>query len=158
MGMRVTFTAAGRDSHLYVVHLVSERGGHEGDAKRVAQASVVRRHYLDSIRRGEHVMVVGDLNDYRGQPAIRRIRGRDDIFADLIQTGRYRYFDADLRDTRWTHEFRGQRRQIDHVLLSQSLKAVTSRSGGIRARVPAHDGETISDHRPFVVTLRFPDP
>jgi len=157
-GMRVTFTAAGRDVHLYVVHFVSERGGHEADAKRVAQASIVRRHYLDLLRRGQHVVVVGDLNDYRGQPAVRRVRGRDDIFGDLIQTGQTRYFNSSVLGTRWTHEFRGQRRQIDHVLVSRSIKEAATRSNGIRARVVPHAGEAVSDHRPFVVTIRFRDP
>jgi endonuclease/exonuclease/phosphatase family metal-dependent hydrolase len=56
--------------NLIGLHLKSERGGHESDAKRIAQASVVRRYHLPLVKGGEHVIVAGDLNDHRGQPSI----------------------------------------------------------------------------------------
>ena len=83
--------------------LASERGGNEQDQQRIAQASLVRRHSLPAINEGAFVIVAGDLNDGRGEPALRRIRGLDDIWPDLIETGEARYFSEDDVDTRWTY-------------------------------------------------------
>ena len=151
-GMKVAFQAQGREFHLYVVHFKSERGFSESDEQRIAQASIVRRHSLPRINAGEHVIVAGDLNDHRGQPTLRRVRGFDDVWPDLIQTGNTRYFKKDELGERWTHQFQGMRHQIDHILLSPSINDATSK---IRARVHAHNNPDISDHRPLVVTLTF---
>lgn len=153
-GLRVTFTAGGAPVHLYVVHLASERGGHEQDAQRIAQASIVRRNYLPHLNNGEHVIVVGDLNDGRGQPTLKRIRGQDDIYEDLIQTGAANFFPDDKLDTRWTYQFQGIREQIDHILCSESVKSAC-KSGGIDSEVLAVTNSLASDHRPFIVTFRF---
>jgi endonuclease/exonuclease/phosphatase family metal-dependent hydrolase len=153
-GLRVSFSAHGQTFHLYVLHLTSERGGHEADARRIAEASIVRRHYLPPLTAGEHLIVMGDLNDRRNDPAIRRIRGRDDIQPDLIQTGRYYYFDRGELDTRWTYNFRGTRNQIDHILLSESIEQGCSR---IRSRTLNHGNPLVSDHLPFIVRLNLKD-
>jgi endonuclease/exonuclease/phosphatase family metal-dependent hydrolase len=153
-GIIVTFKIAGQSVHLYGVHLASERGGNEQDQQRIAQASIVRRHYLPKLNAGEHIIVAGDLNDGRGQPALRRIRGLDDIWGDLIQTGHHKYFaEADLA-SRWTYDFQGERNQIDHVLLSTSFTELVTR-GGIKPRVPDQTNRLASDHRPFVVRLEL---
>lgn len=149
-GLRVTFTAGGQTFHTYVLHMKSERGGHESDARRIAQASIVRRHYLPMLTKGEHVIVMGDLNNRRGQPAIRRIRGRDDIGPDLIQTGRSEYFDRADWDARWTYNYKGVRGQIDHILLSTSIDDACE---SIRSRTINHGDEATSDHLPFIVEL-----
>jgi endonuclease/exonuclease/phosphatase family metal-dependent hydrolase len=151
-GIRVAFEFENRTFHLYGVHLASERGGNEQDQQRIAQASIVRRHYLPSLNSGEFIIVAGDLNDERGQPALRRIRGLDDIWPDLIQTGNHKYFKEEAQGTRWTYEFRGERNQIDHILISQSVKDL-AKSGGIQPRVPEQTNPLASDHRPFVLTL-----
>lgn len=153
----VRFNFEGRAFTLYGLHLVSERGGGEADAQRIAQASIIRRLTLPAIMSGEELFIVaGDLNDGRGQPALRRIAGYDDIWADLIQTGDYQYFSEELRDTRWTYEFRGVRNQIDHILLSPSIARMLGQRNRIRPRVPEQTDLTASDHRPFVVTLSLP--
>lgn len=156
-GMRVSFTVHEREIFLYVVHLASERLGHKQDAQRTAQASIVRRHYLPLLQAGDHVIVAGDLNDRRGQPALRRIRGRDDIYGDLIQTGHTQYFENDELSSRWTYQFEGVRMQIDGILLSRSLKDTCKSSKGIQTDVIDQDNPLASDHRPLVVTLRFKD-
>lgn len=151
-GMLVSFEVAGRVFQLYGLHLASERGGNEQDQQRIAQASIVRRHSLPAINAGEFVIVAGDLNDGRGEPTLRRIRGLDDIWPDLIETGNREYFrDADL-SSRWTYEFQGERNQLDHILLSPSIKGIVT-SKGIQPRVPDQPDRLASDHRPFVVTL-----
>lgn len=151
-GMRVGFAAAGRTFTLYAVHFTSERGGHAEDAQRIAQASILRRLTLPALQAGKHVIVAGDLNDRRGDPALRRVRGLDDIWPDLIQTGHHKYFRDD--GERWTYEFRGQREQIDHILLSPSI-AIAVKRKGIQATTGPMPDRQVSDHRPLIVTLTF---
>jgi endonuclease/exonuclease/phosphatase family metal-dependent hydrolase len=172
-GLHVVFEVGGRPVHLFVVHLASERGGHEQDAQRIAQASIVRRNSLEPLNKGEHVIVAGDLNDHRGQPALRRIRGLDDLWEDLIQTGGPVFnrpkaketpteYNARLRE-HWTYEFEGQRQQIDHILISQSLKRACTRGREVRIdisfipvteKIPGTD-HPVSDHRAVMVTFEF---
>lgn len=155
-GMIVKFVFDGHPITLYGVHFASERGGSEKDEQRIAQASIVRRHTVRTIldHPDEMFIVAGDLNDGRGQPALRRIRGIDDIWPDLIQTGDARYFEDSKLGTRWTYEYMGTRNQIDHVLLSPSFRNVLT-NRAIRPEVPEQDNPLASDHRPFVVTLDF---
>lgn len=68
---------------------------------------------------GELFIVAGDLNDGRGQPALRRLQGYDGIQPDLIQTGDIAFFERADWGTCWTYEFEGTRNQIDHFLLSR---------------------------------------
>ena len=159
-GLRGTVEFQGQQIHMFGAHFTSEGGGHEQDAQRIAQASIVRRHYLPLLTKGEHVIVAGDLNDRRGQPAIRRVRGRDDIHPDLIQTGITKYFPREKIDTRWTYEFQGERQQIDHILLSLSIKNACKRGGISTEVIPVTEtiGDTdfpASDHRALAVNLDF---
>ena len=154
-GMSVSFTFAGRTIRLYGVHFSSESGGYEQDQQRIAQASIVRRNFLPHLNNGEIIIVAGDLNDRRGQPAINRIRGLDDIYGDLIQTGLARYFEEDEWDTRWTYQYEGIYQQIDHILISYNAKEVLHRSKGIQASTLDHGNELASDHRPFIVRFQF---
>jgi len=156
-GIRVTFQFAGETIHLYGVHLISERGGAESDNKRVAQASIIRRHYLPLLNAGKHVIVAGDLNDKRGDRPIRRIRGRDDLYGDLIQTGVERYWkDADKLGERWTYEYKGERNQIDHILPSWSLRDGSNIKAS--AYVPTGvlpGGHDVTDHRGLIVEIEL---
>ena len=172
-GMWVQIEAGGAPVYIYVLHLSSERGGHEKDAQRIAQASIVRRNYLRQLVTGQHVVVMGDLNDHRGQPALRRIRGRDDIQEDLLQTagptfvsrrGGESFADYGRRlSNHWTYEFNGQRRQLDHVLISQSLKArckVAGKMTGIEVEfldptAGPNRPQSVSDHRAVKLRMRF---
>ncbi len=175
-GMSVTLEVDGRPLHLYAVHLKSERGGHESDEQRIAQASIVRRNYLPHLLKGEHVMVVGDLNDRRGQPTIRRMRGFDDVQPDLLQTGGPFFFnkkDSETSDEfnerareHWTYEYLGRRQQIDHVLVSRSIKEhCTTRNHRKQMEIEFLDvteriAETdfkVTDHRAVKFTMNFLD-
>lgn len=153
-GLRTCVDVAGTPIYVYVLHLKSERGGHESDAWRIAQASIVRRHYLPLLREGRRLVVMGDLNDDRGQPAIRRIRGRDDIDADLIETGEAAYFERDKLWTRWTYEFQGVRGQLDHILLSESL-VEAAQENGVRARTLRASDRDATDHSAFIVAIEL---
>lgn len=161
-GLRVVFNVDnGIPVHLIVAHLASERGGHEQDRQRVAQASLVRRFYLPFLNAGEHVIVAGDLNDGRGQPALRRIRGFDDIHGDLIQTGHHRFSDDTELGERWTYEFRGERNQIDHLLISRSIYDACGKSNVVpeffsTTGTIAGTVHAVSDHRALSLTLTFP--
>ncbi|MEP0846286.1 MAG: endonuclease/exonuclease/phosphatase family protein [Phycisphaerae bacterium] len=155
-GLAVTFDAHGITFRLYVVHLKSQLGGYEADAQRLAQSSIVRRAYLPELAQGAAVIVMGDMNAGRGQSALRRIRGLDDIQPDLVETGLPKYFDEDKLDTRWTYEFQGVREQIDHILLSESVVEVCKR-GGVHARTVRVEREHASDHLPLVVELELRD-
>lgn len=151
-GLRVAFQTQGQQFVLYVLHFASEVGGHEKDEQRLAQASIVRRHFLPTLNAGTHLIVAGDFNADRGDPALRRIRGRDDIWEDLIETGQYSFFDAAQQGTRWTYEFRGIRQQLDHILISQSVKDASKK---LSPRVLDQTNPRVSDHRPFVLTLNL---
>jgi endonuclease/exonuclease/phosphatase family metal-dependent hydrolase len=167
-GLHVMFQARERRVNLFVVHLSSEGGGYEKDAQRIAQASIVRRNYLKSLNEGEHVVVMGDLNDYRGQPTLCRIRGLDDIFEDLIQPAGSAFnrkkrnesdeqYNARIRQ-HWTYEFAGQKNQIDHILISQSIKDETLRQGVLVQFVDTSEKIAgtdfrATDHRAVVLDL-----
>lgn len=148
--LKVEVEFSGERIHLYGLHLKSERGFSEADNQRIAQASLVRRHYLPLLKQGAHVIVAGDLNDGRGQPTLKRIRGFDDVEADLKQSGHIGYFEEDEFDERWTHSYLGTRNQIDHILISDSLQR---RARSIKAHVISINDPSISDHRPFIVTF-----
>ena len=98
------------------------------------------------------------MNDRRGQPTLRRLRGLDDIWPDLFQTGHWKFFAKEEEASRWTYEFRGELNQIDHILLSYSLRK--SQISGISTEVlevPSTTAPRISDHRPILVTIELPN-
>ncbi|GIW81043.1 MAG: hypothetical protein KatS3mg105_2850 [Gemmatales bacterium] len=164
-GLSVAIDYRGERLHLFACHLKSQLGGHSADAQRLAQASIVRRNYLPLLNAGKHVIVLGDLNAHRQSAVLRRIRGRDDIFADLIQTGRppvyrprssERVFFKDLT-RRWTYEYEGTRQQLDHILISESMleKFEPIRADTLEVK-HAIAGTKIpaSDHRPLFIVLK----
>ena len=175
-GLSVVVTVDGDPVHIYAIHLKSERGGHESDGQRIAQASIVRRNYLKNLENGHHVVVAGDLNDHRGQPTLRRIRGLDDIGEDLAQTGgptffkqkdgeKNEEFNVRMRE-HWTYEYARRRNQIDHILISQSIRNhCTQRNFHKRMKIDFIDitekiGDTedkATDHRAVKLTLEFLD-
>lgn len=168
-GLSAMIDFAGRPTRLYLLHFASERGGHEKDAQRIAQATIVRRHVVADLQQGRAVIVLGDLNDHRGQPALRRLCGRDDIFENLIQTAGPTFHlrrtdESDEQYNRrlgehWSYEFAGQRQQIDHILISPSLFDACGRRGlsiafsTVSERLPATD-HPATDHRAVTLTLR----
>lgn len=148
-GMKVTVTVDEKDIDVFVLHLKSERGGFDSDAKRIAQASIARRSIVRQLNQGKRVIVTGDLNSERGSPTLYRIRGFDDIYEELIQTGNSDYFEN--YDVRWTYNYLGQQEQIDHILVSQGLTT----ESGIKTSILETNDENISDHNPIIVKLNL---
>ncbi len=148
-GMKVTVTVNEKDIDIFVLHLKSERGGFDSDAKRIAQASIARRSIVRQLNQGKRVIVTGDLNSERGSPTLYRIRGFDDIYEELIQTGNSDYFEN--YDVRWTYNYLGQQEQIDHILVSQGLTT----ESGIKTSILETNDENISDHNPIIVKLNL---
>lgn len=158
-GMKVSVRIKDEMVHLFLLHLKSERGGEESDRKRQMQAEIARRLMLPYLQKQQHVVVMGDLNSERRHAVLRTIRGFDDIHEELIQTGDRYYFED--YETRWTYNYKGQKEQIDHILLSLSFKEwclnnnPKQNSWGIRSSIVRTDDETVSDHNAFIVELNF---
>ena len=148
-GLKVTVTINEKDIDLFVLHLKSERGGYGSDAQRLAQASVARRAIIKQLNQGRKVIVTGDLNAEKGSPAVYRLRGFDDLYEELIQTGHSQYFES--YEVRWTYNYQGQPEQIDHILVSPELTTKT----GIKTSILETKDEKISDHNPLIVTLKL---
>ncbi len=148
-GLKVTATVNGKDIDVFVLHLISERKGFESDAKRLAQANIARRAVIKQLSMGREVIVTGDLNSEKRSESLYRIRGFDDVFEELIQTGLSNYFEN--YDVRWTYNFRGQPEQIDHILVSPGL----TKKDGIKTSILITGDEKISDHNPVIVKLNL---
>ena len=146
-GLKVTATINQKDIDIFVLHLKSERGGYDSDAQRLAQANIARRAIIKQLTQGRKVMVTGDLNSEKGSPSLYRIRGFDDVYEELIQTGLSQYFQN--TDVRWTYNYKGEPEQIDHILISPGL---TNRSG-IKTSILETNDHKISDHNPVIVKL-----
>lgn len=160
-GMKASITVGGEKLSLFVFHLKSERGGEDSDQKRLMQAEIARRVMIPYLQKGEHVIVMGDLNCEKRHEALLTIRGFRDIEEELIQTGDNRYFEN--FDTRWTYAYKGQQEQIDHILLSLGLKNNCKSNNpkqnqwGIKTSIIATNNDEISDHNAVVVELDFKD-
>lgn len=148
-GLKVTATVNEKDIDIFVFHFKSERGGYDSDAKRLAQANIARRAIIKQLNQGRQVIVTGDLNSEKKTESIYRLRGFDDIYEELIQTGHSDYFEN--TDVRWTYNYKGEPEQIDHILVSQGL---TSKSG-IKTMILETNDDNISDHNPVIVKLKL---
>lgn len=148
-GLKVTVTINQKDIDIFVLHLISERSGYESDAKRLAQASIARRVIIKQLDKGRKIIVTGDLNSEKRSESVYRLRGFDDLYEELIQTGLSKYFKD--KKVRWTYNFKGEPEQIDHILVSPGL---TSRSGIKTSILETKDPKT-SDHNPVIVKLKL---
>jgi endonuclease/exonuclease/phosphatase family metal-dependent hydrolase len=137
----------GTELSVMVLHLKSGRGGLTSDQQRIAQASIIRRVTLTWIQDARHFVVMGDLNADIGRPSLRRIRGRDDVQADLIQVAHADEFTGD----KWTQWFDGRGYYIDHILMSPSLRGWLRQASVLFGHAP-----TISDHFPLVTVVDVP--
>jgi exonuclease III len=129
---------------IFGVHFISEVGGYEKDLQRLGQARILRRNILNTAPE-KIVIVAGDLNDVPRSNVLYTIRGINDIYFDLLQTGHYRY----NKGIRETYTYQNIGRQIDHILLDCQIEDFTKR-GGIDTYVTP---TPLSDHNAVTVKI-----
>jgi endonuclease/exonuclease/phosphatase family metal-dependent hydrolase len=136
-------------------HLKSKRPVPEGEALIRRQEAVQLRNRIDTIldrEPGTNLLVYGDLNDTKDQPAIQEIigsRSNPNYMADLWLT--------DAEGDRWTHFRRATDTyaRIDYILVSRALFGEVDRE---KSRIyRSRDWNEASDHRPLVAVVRAVD-
>jgi cyclophilin family peptidyl-prolyl cis-trans isomerase/endonuclease/exonuclease/phosphatase family metal-dependent hydrolase len=136
--------------YILLTHLISRRG--QNNAKRLAQATVVRRKAVKAMLDEKHVIVMGDINDTPGTPVLQRLRGFGDIWGKMIQTA-----NSVEPSQRFTHIHEGQKNLLDHILISPSLRDEFLAVPEIE-RCEIIDAANISDHRAVLTRLRIVQP
>lgn len=134
------------------VHLKSRRAVPEDEALlRRHEAHLLRRH-LEKILAADpasNLVVYGDFNDYKNEPAMREIigpPGTADYLADIPV--------ADRCGERWTHHWRAADvyARLDYFLASRGLLPELDRG---RSGVYRGDRWAVaSDHRPIMLAVR----
>lgn len=152
-GMKAKITVDGVDMNIFLVHFKSERGGQESDNQRIKQAELVREINLKYLRDDEHVIVMGDINSERNHEALSMLRGFNDVYQELVQTGDYKYMSEG--SIRWTYTFQGLQDQLDHILMSLPLTKEFKATKGIVTTIIPTENELVSDHNAVVVKLTF---
>ena len=136
--------------YILITHLISRRSSN--DPKRLAQATVVRRHAVKAMMAEKNVIVMGDMNDTPTTPVINRVRGFDDIWGDFIQTA-----NAVETADRYTYIHEGQKNLLDHILISPSLRdEFRNIEKGKQCEII--DVGELSDHRAILARLRIVHP
>lgn len=153
------FKVKEQEFKIVMLHLKSERGGYESDTKRIAQAEIARRAILKDLNNNKHVIVMGDLNSEKRSPTILRLRGFDDIYGEMIQTGDDDFFKS--FDLRYTYNYKGTLDQIDHILLSTNFVELCGKNNPSKEKYPIlteiiqTPDKLISDHNAIKVSLFF---
>lgn len=138
-------------------HLKSKRPTREGsaDLERRQEAHLLRRH-LDGILAADPAMpllVFGDFNDTKDQPALQEITGRRGADSALTELQL-----ADSMGDRWTHHWKlcDVYSRIDFLFVNRALAArvIHAASGVHRSPIWSQ----ASDHRPVYATLHLPAP
>lgn len=152
------------------LHLLAQPTNVKRMAKRQAQADVIRNLAVDLTKQGRQVIVLGDFNDWDGDPAsidfkddkpistvLATIRGMDPANPsdNLVNAASFMPKDARYSDF-WDQnndnliQSPQEFSMIDHILLSPALAAEVE-----DAYIP-HDDDprVVSDHFPVVVRLR----
>ena len=135
--------------YLVIAHLISKRSNN--DAKRLGQATVVRRQAIRALTNNQNVIVIGDFNDTPNTPVLRQLRGLSDEWADFVQTAE----SVPLED-RYTYIYQDNRYLIDHILISPSLQDEFLNTPATD-RCQIFDSDGLSDHRGMIVRLQFAD-
>ena len=136
--------------YILITHLISRRSSN--DPKRLAQATVVRRHAVKAMMAEKNVIVMGDMNDTPTTPVINRVRGFDDIWGDFLQTA-----NAVEAADRYTYIYKDQKYLIDHILISPSLRD-EFRDVEKAKQCEIIDVDELSDHRAILARLRIEHP
>ena len=136
--------------YVLITHLISRRNPR--DAKRLAQATVLRRQAVKAMIADKNVIVMGDMNDTPATPVINRLRGFDDIWGDFLQTA-----NAVEADNRYTYIYEGEKNLLDHIIISPSLRN-EFRNVEKGKRCEIIDVSELSDHRAILARLRIVHP
>jgi len=136
--------------YFLITHLISRRNPR--DAKRLAQATVVRRQAVKGLMADKNVIIMGDMNDTPATPVIKRLRGFDDIWGSFIQTA-----NAVEAEERYTYIHEGQKNLLDHILISPSLRG-EFRNVEAGKQCEIIDVGGLSDHRAILARLRIVHP
>ena len=136
--------------YVLITHLISRRNPR--DAKRLAQATVVRRQAIKAMMAEKNVIVMGDMNDTPATPVVNRLRGFDDIWGNFLQTA-----NAVEADERYTYIHEDEKNLLDHILISPSLRN-EFRNVEERERCEIIGVSGLSDHRAILTRLRIIHP
>lgn len=159
-GLKATVNFNGEEIHLFLLHFISEGGGEEKDRQRVKQAELIRAMTIPYLQKGKHIVIMGDFNSEKRHPVLLTIRGFNDIYEELIQTGDSYYFKEE-KALRWTYDYLGEKEQIDHILLSIPLSdkcySNSKTRFGIETEIIPTTQKLVSDHNALKVKLTFKD-
>jgi len=129
---------------LFVAHLKSQRGGTEQTRLlRDAQATIIRRLSLPRVEQGNSrspsfTAIVGDFNDLPKSSPLDRLQGKLDMSYNLESAT------AKLNpDEQWTYDHKGNKQQLDHILLSKFTHDRMQASGITRIDSAASDHHAV---------------
>lgn len=129
---------------LFVVHLRSQIGGDEADARRLAESEQIRRLVEERVGHDpKPLLVAGDFNDVIGSPTLDVLLSPD-LLVDLGTHIR----PAD----RWTYRYEGELEQLDHLLGTSSFDEAAAVESVEIVHGPVIDAA--SDHAPVMLRLR----
>ena len=137
-------------------HLKSKLASPSGEALlRVNEARLLRQHVDEVLNKNpnENLLLYGDLNDTKDQPAIQEIVGQRQGPNRLKEV-----LLADAQGDRWTYYRRlsDTYDRIDYILTDQALRPQIDQSRSYLYR--SIDWYSASDHRPVVVVIRTKTP
>ena len=134
-------------------HLKSKLANrHEEALMRRLEAHLLR-HHIESILQSDpevKLLVFGDFNDTKNQPAVQQVSGRPGA-ADFLNP-------LALEDSvgdRWTHYWKvdDTYQRIDYIFVNRNLSPAVKRDKSYVYRSPFWN--LASDHRPLVAVLHF---
>jgi len=122
--------AGGKSLWILQNHLKSRLGPPaKSNKRRKAQASrinAILNERYDLTR--QWVIVAGDFNDAPGSAPLKPLLDNPDLF-DVLEKANV------PEDERWTYHYRGQKDQIDHVLVSRALRSKVVSAGVDRSSI-----------------------
>jgi predicted extracellular nuclease len=115
------------------------------EVQRVQQAAIVN-DFADDILAVDpqaEIVVLGDLNDFEFSPPVQTLVGDPPILKPLMETL--------LPEERYSYVFEGNSQSLDHIVVSDSLRALTQEYDVVH--VNAEFAIQTSDHDPQVVKV-----
>ncbi|MBF26159.1 MAG: endonuclease [Flavobacteriales bacterium] len=99
--------------NIFVNHWPSRWGGQkETDHKRVFTAQVLRKYIDDNINKNEHIIIMGDLNDYPSNESIQDVLINDDL------TNLMKSLEGNKKGS---YNYKGTWNFIDHIIISNTF-------------------------------------